>query len=65
MHKISEEARKAMKVHPIGRRGMPRLGVFATRTPHRPNPIGLTLVELLEVEDNVITVRGLDAFMTH
>ncbi len=41
---------------------MPLLGIFATRTPHRPNPIGLTLVELLRVEDNVVTVRGLDAF---
>ena len=41
---------------------MPLLGAFATRTPHRPNPIGLTLVELLEVEGNVVTVRGLDAF---
>ena len=40
---------------------MPLLGVYATRTPYRPNPIGLTLVEVLEVKDNVITVRGLDA----
>ncbi len=62
MHEISEEERRTMKVRPRGRRNMPLLGAFATRTPHRPNPIGLTLVELLEVEDNVVTVRGLDAF---
>jgi tRNA-Thr(GGU) m(6)t(6)A37 methyltransferase TsaA len=62
MHEISEEERRTMKVRPRGRRDMPLLGAFATRTPHRPNPIGLTLVELLEVEDNVVTVRGLDAF---
>lgn len=62
MHEITEEERKTMKVHPRGRMDMPLLGVFATRTPHRPNPIGLTLVELLKVEGNVITVRGLDAF---
>lgn len=62
MHEISEEERRTMKVHPRGRRDMPLLGAFATRTPHRPNPIGLTLVELLEVEGNVVTVRGLDAF---
>ena len=36
-------------------------GVFASRSPKRPNGIGLTLVELLEVEGNVLTVRGLDA----
>jgi tRNA (Thr-GGU) A37 N-methylase len=41
---------------------LPLLGVFATRTKLRPNPIGLTLVELMKVEDNVLTVRGLDAF---
>jgi tRNA-Thr(GGU) m(6)t(6)A37 methyltransferase TsaA len=62
MHEISKEDRKALKVHPRGRGDMPLLGVFATRTPYRPNPIGLTLVELLEVEGNVVTVRGLDAF---
>jgi tRNA-Thr(GGU) m(6)t(6)A37 methyltransferase TsaA len=42
MHKISKEERKTMKVHPRGRRNMPLLGVFATRSPFRPNPIGLT-----------------------
>ena len=62
MHEVSEEERRTMKVRPRGRRDMPLLGAFATRTPHRPNPIGLTLVELLELEGNVVTVRGLDAF---
>lgn len=62
MHKISKEERKTMKVHPRGRRDMPLLGTFSTRTPYRPNPIGLTVVELLEVEKNVLIVRGLDAF---
>jgi len=62
MHKISREERRTMKVHPRGRGDMPLLGVFATRTPHRPNPMGLTLVELLKVEGNIVTVRGLDAF---
>ena len=62
MHEISKEERKTRNVHPRGREDMPLLGVFATRTPYRPNPIGLTLVELLEVKGNLITVRGLDAF---
>ena len=62
MHEVSEEERRTIKVRPRGRRDMPLLGAFATRTPHRPNPIGLTLVELLELEGNVVTVRGLDAF---
>lgn len=51
-----------LKVHPRGRKDLPLLGVFATRTMYRPNPVGLTLVELVKVEGNVLTVRGLDAF---
>ena len=36
-------------------------GVFATRSPNRPNPIGLTLVDLLEIKGRILRVRGLDA----
>ncbi|MEO7962831.1 MAG: tRNA (N6-threonylcarbamoyladenosine(37)-N6)-methyltransferase TrmO [Gemmatimonadaceae bacterium] len=35
-------------------------GVFATRSPRRPNPIALTVVELLGRERNVLKVRGVD-----
>jgi len=38
------------------------LGIFATRAPIHPNPIGLTLVELVRREENVLWVRGLDAY---
>ncbi|MGD0070307.1 MAG: tRNA (N6-threonylcarbamoyladenosine(37)-N6)-methyltransferase TrmO [Candidatus Bathyarchaeia archaeon] len=62
LSQIPDEQRMIMKVHPRGRMDMPLLGVFATRTNFRPNPIGLTLVELLKVEGNTLTVRGLDAF---
>lgn len=37
------------------------LGVFATRSPNRPNPIGLGVAELLTREGNRLTLRGLDA----
>jgi tRNA-Thr(GGU) m(6)t(6)A37 methyltransferase TsaA len=47
--------------HPRGDQTRPLRGVFALHSPHRPNPIGITEVELLEVQDNVLTVRGLDA----
>ena len=62
LHEMSDEGRRIMKVRPRGRSDMPLLGIFATRAPHRPNPIGLTRVKLLKVEGNVITVQGLDAF---
>ncbi|MHA1520831.1 MAG: tRNA (N6-threonylcarbamoyladenosine(37)-N6)-methyltransferase TrmO [Promethearchaeota archaeon] len=37
------------------------VGIFASRTPHRPNPIGLSIVELKRIEKNVIYTSGLDA----
>jgi tRNA-Thr(GGU) m(6)t(6)A37 methyltransferase TsaA len=62
LHEVSQEKRMALKVHPRGRTDFPLVGVFAVRTNLRPNPIGLTVVELIKVEGNVLTVRGLDAF---
>jgi len=35
-------------------------GIFATRSPARPNPVGLSLVELISVNDNIIKIRGVD-----
>jgi formylmethanofuran dehydrogenase subunit E len=48
--------------HPQGDVQRPRRGVFALRSPHRPNPIGLTTVRLLAVEGNELIVAGLDAW---
>lgn len=48
--------------HPRGDHNLPKRGVFTLRSPHRPNPIGITQVELLAVEGHVLTVLGLDAF---
>ena len=62
LHKITNKQKETLKVHPRGRPDMPLLGIFATRTNLRPNPIGLTLCELIKVEGNLLTVRGLDAF---
>ena len=36
-------------------------GVFATRSPSRPNPIGFAVVELIDINGNVLKVRGIDA----
>jgi len=52
----------SLKVHPRGRREYPLVGLFATRSPHRPNPVGITAVRLLERRKNVLVVEGLDAF---
>ena len=61
MHKLTEKDRRKLKVHPRGDLSKPLTGVFATRSPMRPNPIGLTRVRLLRRERNVLFVEGLDA----
>jgi tRNA-Thr(GGU) m(6)t(6)A37 methyltransferase TsaA len=53
--------RDVLEVHPRGDTSRPRVGVFATRSPHRPNPIGLHPVEVLEVDGPRIRVAGLEA----
>jgi tRNA-Thr(GGU) m(6)t(6)A37 methyltransferase TsaA len=47
--------------HPRGDRSRPQRGVFALRSPRRPNPVGVTVVDLVAIEGNVLRVRGLDA----
>ncbi|MGC9522198.1 MAG: tRNA (N6-threonylcarbamoyladenosine(37)-N6)-methyltransferase TrmO [Anaerolineae bacterium] len=54
-------SRDVLQVHPRGDLDRPLRGVFATRSPARPNPIGLTTVRVVAVEENVLTVLGLDA----
>ena len=60
-HQIPKEGRYHPKVHPGGRKDSPLVGVFATRSPARPNPICVTTAELLERKGNILKVRGLDA----
>ena len=51
----------ALQRRPRGRDDMPLLGVFAQRGRLRPNPIGVTTVEIVRVEPGRIVVRGIDA----
>ncbi len=37
-------------------------GIFATRSPHRPNPVGMTVVKLEGREENILKISGLDMF---
>ncbi len=50
-----------LQTHPKGREDLPLVGMFATRSPHRPNPIGLTICRLIRRDGTRITVKGLDA----
>ena len=60
-HKISNVERSVLMVHPRRDPALPLTGVFSTRSPARPNPIGISAVELLKKTDNILTVSGLDA----
>ncbi|MDY6836030.1 MAG: tRNA (N6-threonylcarbamoyladenosine(37)-N6)-methyltransferase TrmO [Chloroflexota bacterium] len=60
-HQVPAESRSISKVHPMGRADFPLVGVLATRSPARPNPVLATTVRLLERKGNVLRVEGLDA----
>jgi tRNA-Thr(GGU) m(6)t(6)A37 methyltransferase TsaA len=53
--------RDVLSVHPRGDRNRPRQGVFSTRSPDRPNPIGLHAVTIVSIEDDAIGVANLEA----
>jgi len=56
-----EDELGATRIRPMGDPTLPLLGVFATRTQLRPNPIGVSIVPLLARKGNELRVRGLDA----
>ncbi|SIO39165.1 tRNA (N6-threonylcarbamoyladenosine(37)-N6)-methyltransferase TrmO [Halodesulfovibrio marinisediminis] len=53
--------RTTLEVHPRGDRSRPKRGVFATRSPSRPNPIGVHTVTILEIAENKLRVDLLEA----
>lgn len=52
---------EAPQRRPRDRQDMPLLGLLAQRAKHRPNAIGITAVEILEVGEELLVVQGLDA----
>ena len=61
MHLDPDREPLTLRRRPRGRADMPELGVFAQRGRMRPNPVGITTVEIVRVEPGRLTVRGLDA----
>ena len=57
----ADAARMALKVHPRGDKKLPLVGLFASRSPYRPNPVGEKAVRLLKRQGNILWVEGLDA----
>jgi len=58
---LDRASRDVLEVHPRSDSSRPLQGVFGTRSPDRPNPIGLHRVEVAEILDNRIRVHGLEA----
>ena len=61
MHQAVDSEKMAIKVCPQGRHNLPPVGLFASRSPYRPNPLGKATVRLLERRGNILRVAGLDA----
>jgi tRNA-Thr(GGU) m(6)t(6)A37 methyltransferase TsaA len=61
MHQASYIEERHLIRHPQEREELPKIGIFAQRARHRPNPIGITAVQIISVEGNILKVKGLDA----
>jgi tRNA-Thr(GGU) m(6)t(6)A37 methyltransferase TsaA len=58
---LDRARRDVLRVHPRGDVTRPPQGVFNTRSPDRPNPIGLHRVEVAELDGSRVRVRNLEA----
>jgi tRNA-Thr(GGU) m(6)t(6)A37 methyltransferase TsaA len=58
---LDRSRRDVLRLHPRGDPSNPLTGVFSTRSPDRPNPIGLHLVRILAVDGLRVQVRDLEA----
>ena len=56
-HKVKKHQ---LLVLPFNEKTNTKRGVFSTRTPMHPNSLGLSVVELLEVKENIVTIKGVD-----
>ena len=61
LHEARYDSARHRLRRPRGQEDMPEVGIFAQRAKDRPNPLGVTAVELVCVEDERLVVRGLDA----
>lgn len=61
MHDLTHADRRALRVHRRGDHNAPVCGVFSLRSPMRPNPIGVTEADVVEVRERGLVVEGLDA----
>jgi len=58
---LDRARRDVLRVHPRGDVSRAQQGVFSTRSPHRPNPIGLHRVQIVSIDGARVRVRNLEA----
>jgi len=61
LDRLTPEDRERLVIHPKHRTDLPLVGVFATHSQYRPNPIAVTVCRLVEVSGRTLVVEGLDA----
>ena len=61
MHLATDKNRVKITRRPQGRDDMPFVGIFSQRAKRRPNPVGVTTVKIIQVENNILKIQGLDA----
>lgn len=58
---LHQADRSLLQVHPKGNKSNPLTGVFLTRSPHRPNPLGLHRARILEITSTHIHINAIEA----
>ncbi len=61
LHQADFDKNLHLHRHPQERKDLPKIGIFSQRAKHRPNPIGITTVRIVELKDGCLIVKGLDA----
>lgn len=59
--KVADEKIQYDARHPRNNKNYPEVGIFAQRGKNRPNKLGVTIVELIEIKQKTLIVKGLDA----
>jgi len=61
LHQANYEKEKHLQRRPRNLETMPKIGILSQRAKNRPNPIGITAVEIINVGNDYLEVKGLDA----
>lgn len=61
LHLVTADERAIRKARPQRKAEIPELGIFAWHSSRRPNPIGMSIVKLVDLRGNRLEVQGLDA----